>query len=100
MDIERSADRPDPRSIDPQDQEVITMTTRLLQVAQADDRRHRAQQAAARSRIRRIGRAARAATRPADHHEADHHGPTRSVAPAPRLVNGAAASSAFATGRG
>jgi hypothetical protein len=71
------------------------MTTMLLQVAQADDRMHRAQQAAERYRTRRIGRMGRARTQGTYQHE-----PTRSLQPTPRLVNGAAASSAFATGRG
>ncbi len=80
------------------------MTTMLPQQAQAAYRMARAEQAAERYRaVRRSGPTGRAPADPAGRERTrsrDRRGPIRVDQPTSRPVNGATASSAFATGRG
>lgn len=77
------------------------MTTMLPQQAQAAYRMARAERAAERYRVTHLsGRGSRGRAGRGDTPARDRRGPPRAEPPMPRAVNGAAASSAFATGRG
>ena len=77
------------------------MTTMMLQAAQAADRMHRSQQAAELHRTRRAKSAQEDRAKSAPERRAgSRNGSLRSDQTSHRLMNGAAASSAFATGRG
>ncbi len=76
------------------------MTTMMLQAAQAADRMNRSQQAAELYRARRAKSAPEGRAKSDPERRAGSRNGSRSDQTTRRLVNGATASSAFATGRG